>query len=215
MKSIIADRHPEILAVCGLVTIIAVSLQPLTAVRCGQMVFFMIFAGLIGKRVRLLPPAVMLITVVIANLFTPNGRVLFSFWRMDITFGALELGLMKASLLIGLIYVSRLSVGPDLRIPGRFGALFLKTFAYFEELTAKWPETRGDLLTRIDDLLERVEEDNSVDDAQTGVKADNVPGDGTKSSSQRSSKQLRRNTISAAILVLAGWGPYIVAVLIG
>lgn len=189
----------EILLFCGLLTMIAVSIQSDVVVRCAQMAFFMTFAAIMGRRVRLLPPAVMLLSVVIANLFSPNGRVLLSLWRFDVTSGAVRLGFLKGSLLIGLIYVSRISVGPGLRIPGRFGALFLKTFAYFEELSEKWPETRGDLLARIDDLLERMAI-HGVD----GTTAE--PGGG---SHQTGTRRIRRNLVAAVVLLAAGWGPFI------
>ena len=194
MKPILRNFSTEILLFCGMLTMIAVSLQSVLIVRCGQMVFFMAFARFAGKRVRLLPPAVMLLSVVVANIFFPNGRVLFSVWRIDVTLGALRLGLMKGSLLIGLIYVSRVSVGLELKIPGRLGALFLKTFAYFEELTEKWPETRGDLLGRIDDLLMRI----------SGAEALQASSGGSVSR-----QTYRRNLAAAAVIIAAGWGPYI------
>lgn len=186
---------------------IAVSMQSDVVVRCAQMVFFMMFAAIMGRRVRLLPPAVMLLSVVIANLFSPNGRVLLSFWRFDVTSGAIRLGFLKGSLLIGLIYVSRVSVGPGLRIPGRFGALFLKTFAYFEELTEKWPDTRGDLLARIDELLEKMGIPGRGE-ATTVAGTSNEPGG---RSNQTDTRQIRRNLVAAVVLLAAGWGPVIAA----
>jgi len=211
IQSFLRNRSAEIAALCGLLTMIAVSLQSLMIIRCAQMVFFMIFAALCGKRVRILPPAIMLISVIVANLFSPNGRVLFSVWRVDITYGALRLGLMKGSLLIALIYVSRVSVGPGLRIPGRFGALFLKTFAYFEELTERWPETRGNFIERIDALLEMME----IDDGGKGKIAEydlNDTGPLKKTVKPKDARPYRRNIVIAIVITLAGWGSYIASV---
>ena len=118
MNPLLRSRSTEILLACGLLTMIAVSMQSEVILRVGQMIFFMVFAGMMGRRVRLLPPLVMLLSIVIAHLFSPNGRVLLSLWRFDVTAGALTLGLMKGSLLIGLIYVSRVSVRPGDGVDG-------------------------------------------------------------------------------------------------
>ena len=220
MKTILRNFSTEILLFCGMLTMIAVSLQSVLIIRCGQMVFFMALARLAGKRVRLLPPAVMLLSVVVANLFVPNGRVLFSVWRIDVTLGALRLGLMKGSLLIGLIYVSRVSVGLELKIPGRLGALFLRTFAYFEELTERWADTRGDLLGRIDDLLMSISGEEtqqtptgSVNGGATARAAkqrrESSKGREVNAAGPVSKQTYRRNLAAAAVIIAAGWGPYI------
>lgn len=194
-----------------MLTMIAVSLQSTVVVRCAQMVFFLIFAGLMGRRVRLLPPAVMLLSVVVANLFSPNGRVLFSVWRLDITYGALRLGLMKGTLFIGLIYISRVSVGPGLKFPGRFGALLLKTFAYFEQLTEKWPLTHGDVLGRIDELLLTISRSDagSARGEPRGPEAADGRRGGVIAAGGTEIQPYRRNLLAAAVLLTAGWGPYI------
>jgi len=228
----------EILLLSGMAAMIAVSLQTVPAVRLAQMVFFMLFAALTGKRVRLLPPLFILLSVVAVNLFSPNGRVLFSLWRLDITYGALRLGLLKGALLVGLVYVSRVSVGPDLRLPGYFGALILKTFAYFEKLTEKWPETRGDLLGRVDALLEEISGDGLKAKGATGTAAGDLEAGGAAGAAAETAADAapyaagkdaraaaagkdahsgdvspggrgRRNVITAVVLVIAGWGPYL------
>ena len=113
---------------------------------------------------------------------------------------------LKASLLVGLIYVSRVSVGPGLKIPGYFGALLLKAFAYFELLTEKWPGTRGGLLKRIDALLEEVTGVNGAKDMASGSAEAPSPAPRQKHLPQRSPQ---KNFIAAAVLLIAGWGPYI------
>ena len=216
MRSILLDKSTEVLLFCGLATMVAVSLQDVMPVRCAQMVLFMVLAGMMGRRVRLIPPAVMLLSVVIANLFSPNGRVLFSVWRVDVTFGALRLGLLKGSLLVGLIYVSRVSVGPGLKIPGYFGALLLKAFAYFEALTEKWPGTKGGLLKRIDGLLEEVSSAGNTDGAAMGASPGPAPVSAGEIEAPRphEPRPARKNLIAAAVLIIAGWGPYIAVAIV-
>ncbi len=211
VNSFFRDKSTEILLLCGLTAMVAFSVQSVMSVRCGQMVFFMILAGLTGRRVRIMPAAVVLFSVVIANLFSPNGRVLFSIWKLEVTYGALRLGLLKGSLLVGLIYVSRASVRLDLKIPGYFGALLLKSFAYFEVLTEKWPGTRGGLLERIDDLLMEASEDAGGDKEA----AHSGSGRGGPQAPVDAARKPKQNLITAAILVIAGWGPYIATIVIG
>ena len=55
--------------------------------------------------------------------------------------------------LIGLIYLSRLSVRPNLKIPGKSGRLLTRVFFYFEGLTTSWSTSRGKLLERLDHTL--------------------------------------------------------------
>ena len=207
MRSKAESRSTVVLLLCGLAAMVGLSLQDVMPVRCGQMIFFMILAGMMGRRVRLIPPAVLLLSVVVASLFSPNGLVLFSIWRFDVTYGALRLGLLKGALLVGLIYVSRVSVGPGLKIPGRFGALLLKAFAYFEALTEKWPSTRGGLFSRIDQLLEEVS--GTGQGAVLSAAPDTTP-DAPAAPRIHGSQPVRKSLIAAAALVVAGWGPYIV-----
>ena len=149
------------LLICGLISMVGMVVQTSALIRCGQMLAVMIVSGVSGKRVRLLPPFFMLTGVIIANVLVPNGRVLLNFGRFGITLGAIESGLLKGALLVGMIYVSRLSVGRGLRLPGTFGSLLLRAFAYFEALTEQWPATTGPLIARVDDVLVRIHQADS------------------------------------------------------
>lgn len=128
------------LPICGIVALASVALQTDVAVRCIQMIFFIILSVIVGKKFRPVPPILLFAGVVFANLLVPNGKVLFSIRGFNVTLGALESGLSKGSMLIGLIYVSRISVGRGVRIPGAFGSLLVASFIYFEALTEGWRE---------------------------------------------------------------------------
>ena len=115
--------------------------------RYAQTLLFIALAALVGRRILVWPNVVMILGIVAANLVSPLGRVLVRIGPVPITLGALKDGLMKASLLIGLIYLSRFSVRDDLVLPGRFGSLIAKVFRYFGLIT----DRRGALTRRDSD----------------------------------------------------------------
>lgn len=115
--------------------------------------YFILLAILSGKRFKAAPNLLMLGGIVLAHLFIPNGRILWEWGPLTLTVGSLQNGLTKGFLVIGLIYLSRLTVSPQLAIPGRAGALFSLTFYYFEELSGGPRLTRTSLISQIDKRL--------------------------------------------------------------
>jgi hypothetical protein len=87
------------------------------------------------------------------NLAVPLGRVLWRVGPWRITQGALESGLAKGLTLVGLAYLSRFCVQPDLRLPGAAGRYVARTLFYLNRLI----EMRAHLsLSRLADSLDRV-----------------------------------------------------------
>ncbi len=122
-----------------------------------------------GRRFRLLPNLLVIISVTAANLLQKNGIILTEILGFPITLGALELGLKKALTLIGLIYISQFMVSNRPRIPGRLGALISLQLFYFERITESWDrKAQGNLLGRIDTLLFTVEGAEYASEAGTG-----------------------------------------------
>ncbi|MBT3272183.1 MAG: hypothetical protein HN368_03435 [Spirochaetales bacterium] len=203
------SRGQYFLPACGLLTLVAVALQPEMYVRCAQMIFFMMLAGTSGKRIRILPPLLLMAGVVLANLLVPNGRVLLIIGRMKITGGALENGISKGSLLIGLIYVSRISIGRGVALPGVFGGLLFRSFSYFEALTEGFRNSSGragrerlrikGLLNHLDTLL--LELDESAGSFQE------------KNQTAAAAPVDRRKLVTGIFLLTAGWIPYAVVLI--
>lgn len=129
------------LLIGGLLIVPSFLFDPSLILRYAQTLLFIALAAVVGRRILVWPNVVMILGIVAANLVSPLGRVLVRIGPVPITFGALKDGLMKASLLIGLIYLSRFSVRDDLVLPGRFGSLVAKVFRYFGLIT----ERRGAL----------------------------------------------------------------------
>ena len=139
--------------VAGLLLVPSFLLQEVTVVRAAEALVFLVLAGLVGRRIRILPPVLITLSVVVAHLLVPNGRLLFEAGPVRITRGALLLGVDKAALLVGLVYLSRISIRPGLSLPGRAGRILGRVFFYFEELSSAWPETEGGLVARLDETL--------------------------------------------------------------
>ncbi len=96
---------------------------------------------------------VFLATTVAVNLAVPLGRVLWRVGPWRITQGAMESGLAKGLTLVGLAYLSRICVRPDLRLPGAAGRYVARTLFYLNRLL----ELRGRLsLARLADSLDAV-----------------------------------------------------------
>jgi hypothetical protein len=133
-----------------------------------QVSTFFIAAALSGKKIRILPPLIMLVSITLLNLFTPIGRVLVSFRRISVTAGALRLGIHKALTLIGLIYLSRAAVRSDLSLPGRFGSIITRTFYYFDQVNETWRTIpKQPVIKRLDALLFHIYADRPETRGQT------------------------------------------------
>jgi len=110
-----------------------------------------------GKRINVGYFVFLIATVVLFNMLIPLGKVWFSIGPWAITDGAFFAGLGKGFTFAGLVFFSLASISRDLRLPGRFGALWGQTFSWYEQLM----DQRGALKPRalllsIDRLLERL-----------------------------------------------------------
>jgi heptaprenyl diphosphate synthase len=117
----------------------------------------LVLALLAGKRLSFGYFAFLVVSVVVFNLFLPVGRVWFSMGPVTITEGAFFLGLGKGLTFAGLVFFSLASVSRHLRLPGRFGALWGRTFSWYEQLMDQRAALKPRaLLMSIDKLLERL-----------------------------------------------------------
>lgn len=156
-----------------------------------KLVIALVFMGLVflsNKRVRIVPTLVITISIIAMHLLTPYGNLLYSLGPLDMTTGALNTGVLKASTLLGLIYLSRLTVRPTVSLPGTFGILLGRTLYYVDLLIERWPSVEGSsLFTKIDNLLLSMEDEAFPlnEDARSG-------GSGLNHTSNQS-KTLHRN----------------------
>jgi len=129
--------EPKYRFIAGLLLVPSLLFQENLYIKAFQVFLFILLSSLSGKRFRLLPNLMISTGIIFMNLLTPMGRVLFSLGGFYLTAGALGVGISKALMLIGLIYVSRFSVTRGLSLPGEFGGIIARVFYYFEELTAR------------------------------------------------------------------------------
>jgi hypothetical protein len=117
----------------------------------------LVLALLSGKRVSLGYFVFLVVSVIVFNLLLPVGHVWFILGPVPVTEGAFFLGLGKGLTFAGLVFFSLASVSRELRLPGSFGALWGRTFAWYEQLMDERAALKPRaLLLSIDRLLERL-----------------------------------------------------------
>lgn len=125
---------PWALALAGALVSLAFLFQPRAELKLLLLLGFIAVALASGKKVSLLATLLVSLGIVAANLLVPVGRVLVSLGGFRITEAALLDGLDKAITFEGLIYISKASIRPGLRIPGRFGSIVGQAFVYYDRI---------------------------------------------------------------------------------
>jgi len=145
---------PNTLAAAGLVIMPALLFNPSTTFRVFLFLFFWFLAWLAGKKNNPLLTILVILGIAAFNLIVPYGRVLFSVGPLKITQGALVAGIHRGVTLEALIMLSRLTIRPDLKLPGFFGELIGESFRVFSLLmNHKHRVTRKTFIADIDSLL--------------------------------------------------------------
>jgi len=154
---------PAVRFIAGLLIVPAFLLQDNLYVQGAEALLFVLLSVLSGKRFRLLPNLLIGSGILLMNLLTPQGKVLVSIGSFVVTRGALDRGIAKTLVLIGLIYLSRFSVTRGLSLPGKMGGLLSRVFYYFEEITgSRGSFSRKNIISRLDELLITVQERGAV-----------------------------------------------------
>ncbi len=132
---------PWMLAATGILLSLAFLFQPLLSVKAALLCVFLTAALASGKRVSLATTLFVTLGILAANLLVPLGRVLWRAGPLIITEGALREGIDKALTFEGLVYISKATIRPGLRLPGRFGSIVARAFMYYDRIV----EYRGKL----------------------------------------------------------------------
>ncbi|MDR1147327.1 MAG: Gx transporter family protein [Spirochaetaceae bacterium] len=98
---------------------------------------FLLLALLAGKTGNIFLTFVFFVVIVLFNALIPYGRVLFEIGAFSLTEGALTQGIEKAATVEGLVMLSRFTISPRLRLPGRAGALLTESFLLLPQLYEK------------------------------------------------------------------------------
>jgi hypothetical protein len=148
---------PGAIAVAGAAISAAFLFQRSLPLRAAMFACFLAAAWLSGKKVSILGTLLVSAGIVAANLALPVGRVLAQLGPFRITEAALLDGLGKALVFEGLIYASKASILPGLRLPGRFGSLVAAAFVYYDRIVEYKGSLRpATLIADADGLMLRI-----------------------------------------------------------
>jgi heptaprenyl diphosphate synthase len=195
------------LCIAGLVIMPALLFNPFVPSRILLFLFFWFLAWLAGKKNNPLFTFLVIFGIVVFNLIIPYGRVLFSIGVFKITTGALIGGISRAVTLEGLIMLSRITIRPDLKIPGFFGELIGESFRIFSVImNQKQRITRKNLMGDIDRLMLELSGDGE-NSGNNGVIGDNgSPPHSAETPASRTKPIGFAILVIVAILSWLSWG---------
>ncbi|MCQ2573741.1 MAG: Gx transporter family protein [Treponema sp.] len=87
------------------------------------------------KRIRILPSIIIILSVTVLSLFNPYGKILYTFGKWNITWGAMEAGLLRSGKLCAMVFMSQSAVDKNMKLPGKFGAFLERVFGTVAQLT--------------------------------------------------------------------------------
>ncbi|WP_296029458.1 Gx transporter family protein [uncultured Treponema sp.] len=120
-------------------------------------VLFAVLVFIKKRKLKILPSVLLIFFVVLFSLFSSHGKILFSFGKLNITLGALILGLVKSGRLCGFVFVSQFLISKNISFPGRIGNFFSNVMSYFSKLTeTKIRLTKENFISQIDSRLCKV-----------------------------------------------------------
>lgn len=122
------------LALSGAVSSLAFLFQEELGLKFALFILFLAAALASGKKVPLATTILVSAGIVLANLLVPVGKVLWHAGPFLVTETSLLDGIDKALTFEGLICLSKASIRPGLRIPGRFGSIVGRAFVYYDRI---------------------------------------------------------------------------------
>jgi len=125
---------PWTLSAAGFLVSIAFLFQPVLGLKALLFAAFLAAALASGKKVSLAATVFVSLGIVAANLLVPVGKVLWRLGPFLVTETALWDGVGKAVTFEGLVYVSKATIRPGLRLPGRFGSIVARAFVYYDRI---------------------------------------------------------------------------------
>jgi heptaprenyl diphosphate synthase len=148
---------PGALAFAGMVVTVAFLFQPNVLLKAAMLAAFILAARAVGKRFSLATTLSVSLGIILANLIVPSGKVLGTLIGLKITQGALIEGIEKALTFEGLMMLSKASIAPGLKLPGRLGRIVAAAFVYYDRIVEYKGRIKAASLSRdADDLMLRV-----------------------------------------------------------
>lgn len=158
-KLIKIQFSPGVLFVHGLCILPAFLLQEVLFIRVFQTVIFIILTFFLPgtaakKRKHLMFSLITFVFILVFNVFTPHGEVLYRLFSFPVTWGAIRTGIFKGTVFTGLLSLSKITVMKNLTLTGSAGKMIGMVFYYFQKLN----EIQGkyktkNIIKRIDSIL--------------------------------------------------------------
>jgi hypothetical protein len=149
-----AAFNPTRLALTGVALSVLVLLQPGNTGRLVILVLAAVAAMVSGRKLSPLTTMIVMAGIIAANLLVPLGRVLLEWGPVTITELALHDGLRKALTFEALMFISKACLGPNLRLPGRFGSFFADALRWYDKILEQKKTVRlATFLADIDAIL--------------------------------------------------------------
>ncbi len=108
------------------------------------LLFSLIAQKLCKRKIYILPHISLWLFIFISSIFMPNGKVLFKFWNISITQGAVALALQKALTLSTISAISQCAICLK---PGK-GSLLSLSLSYYKIMSDRFRSSEGPLFQR-------------------------------------------------------------------
>jgi hypothetical protein len=116
--------------------------------------FFFILTLARRGSVHILPSLLLTLCLVFFAILTPTGKVLYSVGSFRITLDALNNGLHRSAVLVGMVFISQFAISKNLQLPGSAGKFLTEVFGWFDKLTAsRISFVPGKIIASIDAVL--------------------------------------------------------------
>ncbi len=149
-----AAFNPTRLALTGVALSVLVLFQPSSTGRLVILVLAAVAAVVSGRKLSPFTTLIVMAGIIAANLLVPLGKKLFEIGPLVITETALQDGIEKALTFEALMFISKACLGPNLRLPGRFGSFFADALHWYDRILEQKKTVRlATFLADIDAIL--------------------------------------------------------------
>ena len=166
------EKTKKIIAILKIVIAI-ISIIILFVIRniiCTWVIVFLFFVLLeISKKgkVKVIPPLLTAFFIILFSLLSPYGLVLVKIGFIKITQGALESGLRKSGILLGMTFCSQLILASKFNFPGKIGGRIQQFFNYYGLFTQSMKKNKfKGIIQFIDEHLQNITSCNVVEGGQ-------------------------------------------------
>ncbi|WP_407399764.1 Gx transporter family protein [Treponema sp.] len=111
-----------------------------------------------NKKVKVLPSLAIILSVTFFSILVPHGKILVEIWKLKITDGAILSGLERSIKLCSCVFLSKLIVNRNMKLPSKAGLFMSMLFEYFEKLSEKDTDkkiTFSNFVSILDEKLEK------------------------------------------------------------